>query len=81
MAVQGNHNPGNTDKSHSKETSCSKTLSESGFTSKQRKKVTDEKSTERGEAKEGENRKVREIEAVLLLCLTSTLQPVWHGWP
>jgi len=47
----------------------------------------DEKSTEIGEIKEqnnrkvkGEkNRKVREIEAVLLLCLTSVLQPVWLG--
>jgi len=28
-----------------------------------------------------ENRKVRKIEAVLLLCLTSILQPVWLGWP
>jgi len=27
------------------------------------------------------NRKVRKIEAVLLLCLTSILQPVWLGWP
>jgi len=27
------------------------------------------------------NRKIREIEAVLLLCPTSTLQPVWLGWP
>jgi len=45
---------------------------------------TDEKSTEKGEIKKynnrklkGEkNRKVREREIVLLLCLTSTLQPV-----
>jgi len=27
------------------------------------------------------NSKAREIEAMLLLCLTSTLQPVWLGWP
>jgi len=27
------------------------------------------------------NRKVREMEAVLLLCLTSIFQPVWLGWP
>jgi len=27
------------------------------------------------------NRKVRKIEAVLLLCLTTTLQSVWLGWP
>jgi len=25
--------------------------------------------------------KSREREAVLLLCLTSILQPVWLGWP
>jgi len=29
--------------------------------------------------KGGENRKVRKIEAVLLLCLTSILQPIWLG--
>jgi len=27
------------------------------------------------------NRKGRKIEGVLLLCLTSILQPVWLGWP
>jgi len=27
------------------------------------------------------NRKIRKIEVVLLLCLTSILQPVWLGWP
>jgi len=31
--------------------------------------------------KGGKHRKVRKIEAVLLLCLTSILQPVWLGWP
>jgi len=31
--------------------------------------------------KRKKNKKVRKIEAVLLLCLNSILQPVWLGWP
>jgi len=38
--------------------------------------ILEENRKEKGE----KNRKIREIEAVLLLCLTSTLQPVWLGW-
>jgi len=38
--------------------------------------------TEKNRKVKGEiNRKARKIEAVLLLCLTSILQPVWLGWP
>jgi len=36
---------------------------------------------EKGEIIEENNRKVRKIEAVLLLCLTSILQPAWLGRP
>jgi len=39
--------------------------------------ILEENRKEKGE----KNRKVREIEAVLILCLTSTLQPVWLEWP
>jgi len=47
---------------------------------------TDELSMEKGEiieenVKGEKNRKVRKIEAVLLLCLTSILQPVRFGRP
>jgi len=44
-----------------------------------------EQSTEKGEIIEKDNRKVKgkrkKEETVLLLCLTSILQPVWLGWP
>jgi len=39
--------------------------------------ILEENRKEKGE----KNRKLRKIEAVLLLCLTSILQPVWLGWP
>jgi len=35
---------------------------------------------EKREIIEENNRKGRKIESVLLLCLTSILQPVWLGW-
>jgi len=38
---------------------------------------------EKGEitGEQQESRKARKIDAVLLHCLTSILQPVWLGWP
>jgi len=53
-----------------------------------KKLYMDEKSTEKREIIEKDNRKVKgekksieKEENVLLLCLTSILQPVWLGWP
>jgi len=65
-------------------------VSESVFTSEQRKKVIYGREKHRKRRnKEQNNRKAEgkkigkeiEIEAVLLLCLTSTLQPFWLGRP
>jgi len=67
-------------------------VSERGFTSKQRKKVIYGRAKHgKGKKIEKDNRKVKgeknrkgsKIEAVhvLLLCLTSILQPAWLGWP
>jgi len=57
---------------------------ESGFTSKQRKKVIygqekhrNRKNKEQNNRKVEKNRKVKRKKTVLLLCLTSILQSVW----